>query len=88
MVFVDRQLECNATTNYFCLDHSLPQEKLSQAEMVEINRLYRTIGRCETRVARLRAPEPPPKKEKDTRLFNPYAGGALLLLAGLLLYYS
>jgi hypothetical protein len=29
------------------VDRSVPKKKLTQAEMVEINRLYRIIGKCE-----------------------------------------
>jgi hypothetical protein len=99
VVFVGRQCEFNAMTKYFYLDRSLPKKKLTQAEMVEINRLYRIIGRCEQQLARLQNPEPAStsnpensepasKLEKTPRLLNPYVGGALLLLAGLVLYYS
>jgi hypothetical protein len=55
--------------------------------MLEINRLYRIIGRCEQQLARLQNPEPA-SPGKTPRLLDPYAGGALLLLAVLVLYES
>ena len=98
VVFVGRQLEFNAMTKYFYLDRSVPKKKLTQAEMVEINRLYRIIGHCEQQLARLQNPEPaaaansdsaePAAPEKARRLLNPYMGGGLLFLAVLVLYYS
>ena len=33
-------------TKYFYEDRSLPKKKLTGEEMLEINRLYRVIGRC------------------------------------------
>ena len=98
VVFVGLQLEFNAMTKYFYLDRSVPKKKLTQAEMVEINRLYRIIGHCEQQLARLQNPEPvaaansdsaePASPEKARRLLNPYMGGGLLFLAVLVLYYS
>ena len=76
----------------------MPKKKLSQAEMLEINRLYRIIGRCERQLAQLQNPEPastpdtespePAPPARTPRLLNPYTGGALLLLACLVLYAS
>lgn len=45
--FRGSELEFNSMTKYFYTDRSLPKAKLSEAEMVEINRLYRVIGKCE-----------------------------------------
>jgi hypothetical protein len=96
VVFVGRQCEFNAMTKYFYLDRSVPKKKLTQAEMVEINRLYRIIGHCEQQLARLQNPEPaaaansenprPALPVKASRLLNPYVGGGLLFLAVLVLY--
>jgi hypothetical protein len=97
--YVTSDLNPRAMTKYFYLDRSLPKKKLSEAEMVEINRLYRIIGRCEQQLAQLQNPEPattPPSEnpasasnpEKAPRLLNPYTGGGLLVLAGLVLVYS
>jgi len=46
-MFVSKQLEFNAMTKYFYVDRSLPKKRLSEPEMLEINRLYRIIGRDE-----------------------------------------
>jgi hypothetical protein len=41
---------------YFYTNRSLPKRKLTEAEMLEINSLYRIIGRCEADIARLQSP--------------------------------
>jgi hypothetical protein len=56
VVFVGRQLEFNSMTKYFYTDRTLPKKRLSEAEMLEINRLYRIIGRCEQQLAALEGP--------------------------------
>jgi hypothetical protein len=53
VVFIGAELEFNPMTKAFYLDPTLPKKKLSEAEMVEINRLYRIIGRCEQQLAQL-----------------------------------
>src|SRR5436305_3612527 len=83
-------IEFNSMTKYFYTHRTFPKKRLTEAEMVEINRLYRIIGKCEQELA-------PPAKleansdseaensaapEKRRRLLNPYIGGpALLVLA-------
>jgi hypothetical protein len=52
VVFIGSELEFNPMTKYFYTDRSLPKKKLSEAEMLEINRLYRIIGRCEQQLAK------------------------------------
>jgi Skp family chaperone for outer membrane proteins len=47
VVFLGQELEFNSKTKYFYTDRSLPKKKLSEAEMLEINRLYRVIARDE-----------------------------------------
>ena len=54
IVFHGDDLEFNSMTKTFYLDRSLPKKKLTEAEMLEINRLYRIIGRCEEQLAKLR----------------------------------
>ncbi|MEJ0013925.1 MAG: hypothetical protein WDM94_15220 [Bauldia sp.] len=44
-MFVGRELEFNAMTKYFYRDRTVPKKRLSEAEMLEINNLYREIGR-------------------------------------------
>lgn len=46
VAFLSAQLEFNAKTKFFYKDRTLPKKRLTQAEMEEINRLYRIIGRC------------------------------------------
>ncbi|MBZ9707021.1 hypothetical protein LB543_09845 [Mesorhizobium sp. ESP7-2] len=43
-MFNGRELEFNTMTKYFYTDRTLPKKRLSEAEMVEINGLYRVIG--------------------------------------------
>lgn len=53
MMFHGRDLEFNAMTKLFYTNRSLPKIKLSEAEMLQINSLYRTIGHCQSEIARL-----------------------------------
>lgn len=46
-MFIGDELEFNAMTKYFYVDRSLPKARLSEAEMIEINRFYRIIGQDE-----------------------------------------
>jgi hypothetical protein len=50
MVFIGPELEFNGSTKYFYTDRTLPKKKLTEAEMLEINRLYRIIGTCEDKL--------------------------------------
>lgn len=47
IAFLGRELEFNAMTKLFYTDRSVPKKKLTEAEMLEINDLYRVIGRCQ-----------------------------------------
>jgi hypothetical protein len=42
-------------TKFFYTDRSVPKKKLTEAEMVEINRLYRIIGKNQTELTLLQA---------------------------------
>lgn len=53
VVFLGQEVEFNPMTKYFYTDRSIPKKRLSQQEMIEINRLYRVIGRCEQQLAEL-----------------------------------
>ncbi|MEO6004326.1 MAG: hypothetical protein ABIZ04_19455 [Opitutus sp.] len=55
IVFVGRELEFNPMIKYFYVDRTVPKRKLSESEMVEINRLYRVIGKCTAQLKRLEA---------------------------------
>jgi hypothetical protein len=53
VVYVGSDVEFNPMTKLFYTDRSVPKKKLTEAEMVEINRLYRVIGRCEMQLNQL-----------------------------------
>lgn len=55
-VFLGKDLEFNSMTKYFYTNRTLPKHKLTEAEMLEINRLYRIIGHCESELDRLQNP--------------------------------
>lgn len=54
LMFRGEELEFNANTKYFYTDRTVPKKKLTEVEMLEINRLYRIIGECETKIAALK----------------------------------
>ncbi len=54
--FLGKDLEFNSMIKYFYTNRSLPKHKLTEAEMLEINQLYRVIGRCEGEIAKLQTP--------------------------------
>ncbi|MBX7247363.1 MAG: hypothetical protein K1X53_17855 [Candidatus Sumerlaeaceae bacterium] len=68
VLFYGPDLEFNPNTKYFITNRNFPRKKLTEAEMVEINSLYRVIGKCEAELNRLRAtptPRPPePAREE------------------------
>jgi hypothetical protein len=93
LVWRGRDLEFNPMTKYFYTNRTFPKKKLTEAEMLEINRLYRTIGKCESQL--YPAPKPDANSdsasdtsgapEKRRRLLNPYIGAPAIILLGLLL---
>jgi hypothetical protein len=44
-------LEFNPAVKLFYQDKTVPKKRLSEVEMLEINRLYRVIGRCKRELA-------------------------------------
>jgi hypothetical protein len=74
VMFRGRDLEFNPETKYFYTDRSLPKKRLTEAEMVEINRLYRIIGAREEDLARLRG-EPLPGARAAARRRAAASGG-------------
>ena len=52
LVFLGSDLEFNSMTKYFYTNRTLPKHKLTEAQMLEVNRLYRIIGRCEGEIAK------------------------------------
>jgi|ERR1051326_42177 hypothetical protein len=95
LVWKSRDLEFNSMTKYFYTNRTFPKKRLTEAEMVEINRLYRIIGKCEQQL--FPAPKPAEDSEagsdsssapqKRGRLLNPYIGAPVLLLLALLLIF-
>ena len=59
VVFIGKDLAFNAETKYFYTDRSRPKKKLTQTELLEINRLYRIIGKCEAELDPARRSDPP-----------------------------
>lgn len=56
VAFIGHDLEFNPMTKLFYTNRSLPKKKLTEDEMIEIDQLYRIIGRCEQQLSAL----PPP----------------------------
>jgi hypothetical protein len=52
VVYLGSELEFNSMTKYFYTDRSVPKKKLTEEEMLEINRLYRIIGQDQDRLAK------------------------------------
>lgn len=76
VVFIGSQLEFNANTKYFYTDRSVPKKKLTETEMLEINRLYRIIGQCEQKLAALTGTQNPVARQS----LNSYAVAAIVLV--------
>jgi hypothetical protein len=58
MMFHGSDLEFNSMTKLFYTNRSLPKKRLTEAEMLQINSLYRTIGNCQSEIQRLQPPAP------------------------------
>ena len=54
-IYPASELEFNPMLKYFYTDRTQPKKRLSDSEMIEINRLYRIIGRCVQQVGELPA---------------------------------
>jgi hypothetical protein len=88
-MFFGSELEFNPMTKYFYTDRTVPKKKLTEAEMLKINALYRVIGRCEQQLADLKASQSSLLPHSvGSVLDSPYTTAALvvLLAAGLLVY--
>jgi hypothetical protein len=57
VVFLSRDLEFNENLKYFYTDYSRPKKKLTESEMLEINRLFRIIWHCQQQVEQLQKPD-------------------------------
>jgi hypothetical protein len=52
-MFRGSDLEFNAMTKLFYTNRDIPKKRLTEAEMVQINSLYRTIGQCQAGIEQL-----------------------------------
>ena len=80
VVFRGSDVEFNHPMKYFYNDNAHPKKKLTEAEMLEINRLLRIIGRCQQLIADLQPPEPPPAFNFVQMLKSPFYGSALVAM--------
>jgi hypothetical protein len=86
-----RDLEFNSMTKYFYTNRTFPKKRLTEAEMLEINRLYRIIGKCEQQLSPPSTPDADTGSdasavpEKRKKLLNPYIGGLAIIVLALLL---
>jgi hypothetical protein len=67
MMFRGSDLEFNAMTKLFYTNRDLPKKRLTEAEMVQINSLYRTIGHCQSEIDRLQNPPEAQTATADTQ---------------------
>jgi len=51
VVWLGAEIEFNSMTKYFYEDRTVPRKRLTEPEMLEINRLYRIIGKCRAALA-------------------------------------
>lgn len=65
LAWPSRSVEFNPMTKYFYTNFTLPKKRLTEAEMVEINRLYRVIGKCEQELADLQRSALEPEELED-----------------------
>lgn len=80
--FLGDELEFNSMTKYFYTDRSLPKKKLTESEMLQINDLYRIIGRCNQQLEDLENPDPP--QVKIQKLLTAHRPAAIAAVAGIL----
>jgi len=60
VLWAGAELEFNTNTKYFYTDRSVPKKRLTEAEMLEINRLYRIIGEDEELLIDIKNPPKDP----------------------------
>lgn len=53
-VFIGGDLEFNSATKYFYMDRTVPKKRLTEDEMLEINKLYRTIAQSTQQLEQLK----------------------------------
>jgi hypothetical protein len=57
LAWPSRSLEFNPMTKFFYTNYTVPKKRLTEAEMIEINGLYRIIGKCEAELLSLQPKE-------------------------------
>jgi hypothetical protein len=82
VAFLGHELEFNARTKYFYTDRSQPKKRLTEAEMLQINELYRTIGRCNRQLEELE--NPPPLVTKIHQWITAHKPATLAIVGALL----
>lgn len=55
VMYPGSEVEFNANTKFFYTDRTQPKKRLTEAEMIEINDLYRVIGKCLRRLKDLQS---------------------------------
>ena len=83
-MFLASELEFNAMTKFFYTDRTVPKKRLSEAEMLEINRLYRIIGKNEDELGRLQNRD----TTRDTSKKNPLPKSAMMYIIILGIFLS
>jgi hypothetical protein len=100
-VFLGSELEFNSATKFFYTDRTVPKKKLTEAEMEEINSLYRTIGNAQKQLGELQNPESSPESNPESvsesklaaihelvATHKPAVAGILAALVGILLLFN
>ena len=95
VMFSGQDCEFNPMTKWAYTDRSLPKKRLTEAEMVEVNRLYRIIGADEEKLAStpqgaviegLPVTHAAASTGDSWTAYAPYAGGAFAVLLVILLF--
>jgi hypothetical protein len=88
LMFRGRDVEFNSMTKCFYRDRSLPKKRLTEEEMLEVNRLYRIIADGEEHAAAPRMPRPssPASAPASTAPLGYASAGVLVLATSLWLY--
>jgi hypothetical protein len=83
--FLGDELEFNSMTKYFYTDRSLPKKKLTEAEMLQVNDLYRVIGHCNQQLEELQNPEP--SLTKIQRILKAHKSAVIAVIGVLLVLF-
>jgi len=67
MMFRGSDLEFNANTKLFYTNRDLPKKRLTEADMLQINSLYRIIGHCQSEIDKLQNPPEADSTVADTQ---------------------